>query len=173
MTTVHVQRIRPGQGQHLRRLRLHSVADADSAFAMSTEQLLNTTHDQWEHLCAHNSHGRDTIVVAQSSSGSFVGMAAMRIDPSPKLQHCGQVWGVFVAPAWRGQAVGTRLMTHIIDHGATLGLHSLKLSVTHLQHGAIHLYQQLGFTQFAYEPALLYVAGSYVDAIHMHYVYER
>jgi ribosomal protein S18 acetylase RimI-like enzyme len=168
---VQIQRILPGQGQQLRQLRLHSVADADHAFAMSTPQLQQTTHDQWEQMCAHYSHGRDTIVVAQSPAGALVGMAAMRIDPSHKLQHTGQVWGVFVAPEWRGQALGTRLMEHIINHGATLGLYCLKLSVTQAQVAAIHLYTRLGFTPYACEPALLYVAGCYVDAIHMYYLY--
>jgi len=170
---VLIQRIKPGQGQQLRRLRLQSVADVDSAFAISATQLQQTSHDQWEQLCAHNSHGRDTIAVACTPAGDLVGMAAMRIDPSPKLHHCGNVWGVYVAPAWRGHLVGTQLMQSIIGHGATLGLYSLKLSVTQAQHAAIRLYTQLGFTQYAYEPALLYVAGSYVDAIHMQYLYER
>ena len=170
---VQIQRIMPGQGQQLRQLRLQSIANADHAFAISTPQLLQTTADQWEHLCAHNSHGRDTIVGAYTHTGALVGMAGMRLDPSPKLQHCGMVWGVYVATDWRGQSIATRLMEHIIRHGASLHLYCLKLSVTQAQDAAIHLYTHLGFTQYAYEPALLYVAGTYIDAIHMHYLYER
>lgn len=169
----HVARIQPGQGQHLKAIRLESVHHNNTAFAISQTQLLGMSHDQWEQACANAMVGQhDAVFLAWHATG-VVGCVGIRIDPSPKMRHVGLVWGMYVSPAHRGNQLGIQLMQHVITHGEHLHLHMLKLSVTTNQETAIALYQRVGFERYAYEPALLNIEGVDIDALLMRYIYHR
>ena len=168
-----IERIRSGQGQALRTIRLQSVSHANHAFAISQTQLLAVSHDQWEQLCANSREGQCDAIFLAWHGQTVVGMVGARIDPSPKMRHAALIWGMFVLQQHRGNRLRTQLLEHVIDHTRTLGLHVLKLSVTTNQSEAIQLYYNRGFERYAYEPALLYVDGTAIDALHMHYRLER
>ena len=166
-----IRRIRPGHGAALRDLRLASVASDDQAFGISAPQLRALTLDAWEQACAQQCYGPNAIFVAESRDG-LQGMVGLRVDVSPKMQHCGQLWGMYVRPSHRGQGIGADLIKHIIAHGREHGLQMLKLSVSASQVAAITLYHGAGFATYATEPAYLCIDGVAIDAIHMQYVYS-
>jgi ribosomal protein S18 acetylase RimI-like enzyme len=114
----------------------------------------------------------NTILVAVLD-GMFVGMVGCRHDVSPKLQHCGMVWGMYVAPQQRGRGVGRRLLAAVKEHGIGQAYTMLKLSVTNYSAAAQTLYSEEGFTVYGHEPALLCIDGITYDAYHMMYTYPR
>ena len=168
-----IARIQPGQGQLLRAIRLESVQYNNSAFAISQTQLLGLSHDQWEQACSTAMVGQPDAIFVARSHADVIGMVGCRIDASPKMRHVGVVWGMYVNPSHRGKRIGTQLIEQVIAHGAHLGLHMLKLSVTTNQDAAIALYRRVGFARYAYEPALLHIDGIDIDALHMRYEYHR
>ncbi|HEX8981309.1 MAG TPA: GNAT family N-acetyltransferase [Ktedonobacterales bacterium] len=57
----------------------------------------------------------------------------------------GWVAGMGVAPAWRGQGIGGRLLEHLLVRMREVGLHQAQLEVLDINMPAIALYQRLGF----------------------------
>ncbi|MBM4412770.1 MAG: GNAT family N-acetyltransferase [Chloroflexi bacterium] len=168
-----IAQIQSGQGQALRTIRMQSVHHANLASAISQTQLLALSPDQWEQKCAESRAGQNNAIFLAWHQQTVVGMVGVRIDPSPKMRHAALVWGMFVAPHHRGKRLGTQLLERVIDHARLLSLLVIKLSATTNQPEAIQLYCKLGFERYAYEPALMYVDGIAIDALHMHYRLER
>jgi GNAT superfamily N-acetyltransferase len=94
-----------------------------------------------------------------------VGMGGCHCDASPKMAHCGMVWGMYVLPAHRKQGIAQCLLQAILDYGRTQQFTMLKLSVTAPQTSALHSDIRAGFVQYAHEPALLVVAGQEIGTI--------
>ncbi len=168
-----IARIQPGQGQILRAIRLESIHHNNTAFAISQTQLLDVSHDQWEQMCSANMHGQRPAIFLAWADHTVIGIVGCAIDASPKLQHVGQVWGMYVNPQHRKNAIGKQLLNAILVHGASICVRMLKLSVTTTQHAAIELYRNAGFQRYAYEPALLHSHGVDIDALHMRYIYTE
>lgn len=167
---IATRRIQSHDAHALAQLRHTALRDEPDAFAMSPSQLAPVDDSSWAALCSRNSHGTSSLVVATAAE-MLVGMAGIHVDASDKMRHCGMIWGVYVAPAYRGQGIATMMLTALIAHGVLQSLRMLKLSVTIGQHAAIRLYERLGFVTYAYEPALLLINTIEIDALHMVYRY--
>jgi ribosomal protein S18 acetylase RimI-like enzyme len=159
-------------GVALATLRHLALRVAPQAFAMSEVQLADLDDVSWTQLCARTTTGVDAIYVV-ATDDSLVGMAGCRVDASPKMAHCGMLWGMFVAPSYERHGYGSQLLAALITHGATHGLRMVKLSVTVMQQRAIALYERHGFQRYAYEPALMYIDNTEIDALHMVYRYSN
>lgn len=73
-----------------------------------------------------------------------VGMAGLRcVGLGPDAR--GEVWGVFVIPAWRGRGIGTELMRAVEAEARRLGRHRLLLDVVRTNEAAARLYMAAGF----------------------------
>lgn len=151
---MHIRRIQPADAMAVKQLRLQALAQAPLAFAMSVTQAADWSDDQWAQLASRNSEGVQTIVIAHVAD-ELVGMVGCHIDASPKMAHCGMVWGMYVKPAHRNHGIARQLLQSVIVHGGTHHLQMLKLSVTTSQTSALHGYIRAGFVQYAHEPALL------------------
>ena len=167
-----VRRIMPTDGIALATLRHHALRVAPQAFAMSEAQLADIDDVSWTQFCTQTATGTDAIYVV-SHADVLIGMAGCRVDASPKMAHSGLIWGMFVDPPYQHQGYGSQLLNALITHGAAHGLQMLKLSVTVLQQSAISLYERHGFRGYAYEPALLYIDNTEIDALHMVYRYSN
>lgn len=168
---MQIRRIQPADAMAVKRLRLQALTQEPLAFAMSVTQAADWADAQWEQMASRNSDGVQTVVLAQVGT-ELVGMVGCNIDASPKMTHCGMVWGMYVAPPHRNRRIAQQLLQAVIDHGSAHHLQMLKLSVTTSQTSALHAYLRAGFVQYAHEPALLYVDGAPIDAFHLYYRYD-
>jgi ribosomal protein S18 acetylase RimI-like enzyme len=85
-----------------------------------------------------------------------------------KTRHKGRIWGVYVAPEKRGQAVGRKLLQMLLERGGALdGIEMVLISVAATQTAAASLYRSLGFEKFGCEPRALLVGGKYIDEQYM------
>ena len=171
MTTIVVRRLTSTDAVTVAELRHSALGNEPHAFAMSMTQLAHPSHHSWHQLCARYSTGPNSIFVADTGD-AIVGMVGCHSDESPKMHHCGMLWGLYVALPLRGNGVAHMLLDAVIAHGVTQQWRMLKLSVTVYQHAAIRLYQRCGFTPYAHEPALLYIDNEEIDALHMVYRYH-
>jgi GNAT superfamily N-acetyltransferase len=168
---MQIRRIQPADAMALKQIRLQALVQEPLAFAMSASQATQWSDDQWAQLASRNSDGVPTIMLAQVGT-ELVGMVGCHIDASPKMAHCGMVWGMYVAQTHRKQGIARQLLQAVIDHGREHHLQMLKLSVTTTQTSALHGYLRAGFVQYAHEPALLCVDRVPIDAFHLYYRYD-
>ena len=170
---MELRRITPTDGPALKAIRLQSLATDNAAFAIHRDQLAALSDADWTDVCRKNAHDDANTILVAVLDGIVVGMVGCRQDISPKLQHCGMVWGMYVAPPQRGSGVGRRLLAAVREHGMGQSYTMLKLSVTNHSAAALALYSRAGFTAYAHEPALLCIDGITYDACHMMYTYPR
>ena len=166
-----IRRIQPADAMALKQLRLQALAQEPLAFAMSVSQAADWSDAQWAQMASRNSAGVQSIVLAVVAD-ALVGMVGCHCDASPKMAHCGMVWGMYVLPAHRQRGIAQRLLQAVIDHGRAQHFMMLKLSVTAPQTRALHGYERAGFVQYAHEPALLVVDDQEIDAFHLYYRYD-
>lgn len=99
---------------------------------------------------------------------TLVGTVALEFSAKPKTRHAGLVIGMYVRPAWRGQAVGTLLMRAAIDSAAARpGTRVLNLTVTEGNGPAIRLYERMGFSTWGLEPQALLTSSGFKGKVHM------
>jgi ribosomal protein S18 acetylase RimI-like enzyme len=89
------------------------------------------------------------FLVAEDATGPIVGFSLAYLDekPDPWLES------LHVAAAWRGRGVGTGLMRDVARAIRARGGNSMRLGVVKGNRGAGRLYERLGATVIAVEPA--------------------
>lgn len=98
----------------------------------------------------------------------LVGMARFRQQQNTEERHKGWIWGVYLAPEFRGRGFGRRLLLARVDGASGLpGLDTILLNVATSQLPARALYLRLGFHPFGVEPRALSLDGRYIDEEHM------
>jgi RimJ/RimL family protein N-acetyltransferase len=106
----------------------------------------------------------EAFVLGAFAEDQLVGTAGYFRRAEAKTRHKGHVWGVFVAPAFRGNGLGRELMQALLAEARRVdGLEQLDLSVAVTQPAARRLYESLGFSVYGREPRALKVGDGYVD----------
>jgi ribosomal protein S18 acetylase RimI-like enzyme len=143
------------------RLRLEALHCDPEAFSASLEEYQSLSLEEVKRRLWSDS---DTFVVGAFDEDRLVGMAGFYRHRSPKTNHKGHVWGVYVARGVRGKGIGRRMMRMLLDRGAAIGgIEQIMISVTTTQAVAISLYRSLGFESFGCEPRALKVGDRYFD----------
>lgn len=141
-------------------LRLEALESEPYAFSSSVAELRSTSI---EDIRMRLRPGANFVVGAFADS-TLAGVAGFVREQGEKSKHKGFVWGVYVSQRWRGQGVGRRLMTALIERArAQTGLERITLHVATVQVAARRLYASLGFEPFGYERESLKVDGVYLD----------
>ena len=73
--------------------------------------------------------------------GQLVGVCGLNIDPFVQGDRAGRVRHLYVAAAYRSQAVGSALLSEIVTHAAQ----SFDHLYTHAPQAAFRFYQRAGF----------------------------
>ena len=106
-------------------------------------------------------------VIGAFRDGALVGSSVLRRETSAKGRHKAGVYGVYVAPAARGQGVGRALLLETIARARALeGVRQLHIGVMTTQVAARALYGSLGFEVWGLEPRAVCVDGVFADEEH-------
>lgn len=97
-------------------------------------------------------------------SGSVVGLAIVRVLTGSEAGEA-ELESVVVAPDWRGQGLGTRLLSESARYARELGAARLDLEVRASNAAAIRLYERTGFQETGRRPG--YYRGPDEDAVLM------
>jgi GNAT superfamily N-acetyltransferase len=156
---LDVRALTPDDAPAFHKLRLSALAGSPEAFASSVAEEISMTPDGVRERCAP---APPSAVFGAFSVRTLVGIAGFLIDAKQKHRHKGLLWGVYVAPEWRGMDLGRRLVERVIEHAAghVLLLHA---AVTTSNSVARTLYQRLGFTPYGVETKALCIDGAYYD----------
>lgn len=146
----------------LREIRLRSLREEPRAFLVDAEE--------FEKLPLENvaRSFNNAWIACAFENGKAVGMSGLYRHSGKKLAHKGTVWGVYVAPEARGQGLGRKLITLLLDEALKAGIELVTLSTDVKNSITVELYQSLGFAPSGIEMHILKLPdGSYVDDVQM------
>lgn len=140
-----IQRLRRGDGDQLRDVRLRALADAPYAFSSSFDRESDLGPEFWDDLVAQSEFGETGVVFVAVDHGQCVGMAGGRfVDDGREVV---MLWGMWVDPAARRHGLGQALVEAVVDWARAGGARCLRLAVTDCEASrpAALLYGKLGF----------------------------
>lgn len=121
----------------------------------------------------------EQIEALEKSNGSFLlgafdegsqlmGIIGFHRQTGPRLDHIGEIWGLYVDPKARGQSLGQILISQTIREASQLsGLKQIKLQLEAGNTKAKNLYESFGFKVWGMEPRAVQVDGIFYDDYHM------
>ena len=148
-------------------LRLQGLQECPVAFGGSYDEEKELP---LEEVARHFGHEGIRLFGAFTGDGQLVGIAVLdRAPPQYKrVQHKAEIWGMYVAPRFRGQGIGRALLEAALSHARGLaGLRRINISVMTSNQVAKSLYESCGFERYGVEPEVVRIDGDYYDAAHM------
>ncbi len=132
----------PADWQAIRALRLRARAVDPQAFRTTLDQERQAEEAQSaERVARGASSPTEAIWVALADSGELVGMSGIASEGQSF-----RIWGMWVAPEFRKQGLGSRLLEHLVAWArAVRPTAAVKLEVNPSQGAAAHLYESRGF----------------------------
>ena len=140
---VTIRRIRPDEGARLRAIRIEALADSPSAFGSTLAETIRRPYAYWEHRAADNAAGEESVLFVAEEPEGWCGLAGAYRDESDRTSA--DLISMWVRPAYRGQALGRRLVESVVAWARGHGLAQLALWVETGNASAIALYECCGF----------------------------
>lgn len=147
----------------VREMRLEALGQHPAAFGSDLESAVHLDVAYWQGRIDHVGNG---IFVAAAGRG-LAGMAGIYVSERPKMRHAGNIWGVYVRPAWRGQGVAGQLIAACVGWARERELRIVKLAVVTTNTPAIRCYMEAGFRVYGVEPLAICYDGVYYDELLM------
>jgi len=140
---MEVRRLRVGEEQAIRELRLRALRDAPYAFSSSLAEEEHDPPEHWDGLAARSEAATDSVVFVAVAADALVGMIGgyMSDDDPPAAG----VWGMWVAPEARRGGVASRLLDAVTGWARGRGAARLELSVSDRASAAAAFYRRRGF----------------------------
>ena len=110
-----------------RALRLEALQNEPTAFSADYEVNAARPESYFEERLRELGEG-GAITFAEYE-GDLLGMCGIHRGESPKTQHNGWIWGVYVKPGWRCLGIASALIEHCIAWGRAHGVKVVKLGV--------------------------------------------
>lgn len=108
------------------------------------------------------------VVLGAFDGDELVGTVGIDFERRIKARHKALLFGMMVAPAWRGRGLGRELVLAALDLARLRpGVVLVQLTVTDTNRGARALYERCGFVEFGVEPRAVAVGGTFVGKSHM------
>ena len=142
---VSIRRIRKGEGQVFRAVRLAALADSPDAFGSSYESALARTPESWVGQSDSTASGGQRSTFLAFDEGQTVGITALYRDPDEALR--GELLQVWVAPGYRGTGLAGRLMDAALDWARAVGILRAVAGVAETNHRVIAFYEKHGFVR--------------------------
>jgi ribosomal protein S18 acetylase RimI-like enzyme len=162
---MQIRRLVPADAAAFQSLRLGGLRECPSAFASSYEEEYELALDV---VAERLQAGADRVVLGALSGPVLAGIVGVEREALLKLSHKAHIWGFYVAPAFRRQGIGRRLVDAALQHAYAMpGVRQVNLSVDAANTPAIALYEAAGFTTFGVERAFMHVDGIAQDERHM------
>lgn len=135
-----------------------------SAMDTWTEEPVTAVAD----MLRNESESLHDFILGAFVEGMLIGVIGFFRPTQPTISHTGHVWGMFVAPEWRGQGVAGKLLDAIIQQARHMsGLSQLKLTTINRYKAPLALYRSRGFRIIATEKRMVHLEGSYYDELYM------
>jgi RimJ/RimL family protein N-acetyltransferase len=146
-------------------LRLTALRECPTAFSSSYEEECDIPLAEAAQRLVPD---RDRAIFGAFDGDDLVATVGLQREGRRKLAHKAIIWGVYVAPSFRGRGVGRLLLERALAHARSMpDLLQVTLGVNTMNTAAIALYESVGFEQFGLERGFLRVDGVLYDELHM------
>jgi ribosomal protein S18 acetylase RimI-like enzyme len=132
-----IERLRPGDGERLRGIRLRALADAPEAFGSTLAESELRSPEDWEAQVV----ALPTFVWRDGDAD----LGMVRAAPHDADAEAGYLISLWVAPEARGRGVGAALVGEVVAWARGRGLRRLVLDVGEHNVAARRLYERNGF----------------------------
>ena len=140
---ISIERIKPGEWQTLRDIRLRSLQDAPEAFGQRYDEAAAVPDDEWKSIARSSSSGNRRIwILARDESESPIGVVQGRRRPPADCL----LFSMWVDPAARRSGVGGALVDAIQDWAESWDAQRVVLWVLAANESAMRFYDRIGFT---------------------------
>lgn len=147
---ITIRRIRRGEAELFREMRLASLKDSPFAFTTTYASAAARSPDSWREQADGTAEGPDRCTFFAFSDDTPVGIAAMYRHTGSKDE--GEVLQVWVAPDFRGTVVARDLLDGIFRWSAESGFRRVLATITQGNDRAMRFYRKCGFE--VVDPAL-------------------
>jgi ribosomal protein S18 acetylase RimI-like enzyme len=144
-----------------RTIRLEALINAPVAFSQTLEDAEKQTIDDYRKIVSG-----PFPPFAAFDGTKAIGTVGFYILGGLKMSHRGVLWGMYVSPTHRGQGIGRKLISSVIDH-ARGRVEQIHLHVVTTNTAAYDLYRSMGFVPYGIEPRALRYAGRDYDEVMM------
>lgn len=146
-------------------LRLRALRDHPEAFGQPYAEAAALSEGEVQHSFASFWDFEDNLVFcAVAEDGTVVGMTGLAGWSRPKMRHRMDIWGVYVAPEFRGQGIADWLLEAAIDYARSIvGVLQLHLQVVSTNVAAIRSYERAGFVRWGRMPRADIIDGVALD----------
>jgi GNAT superfamily N-acetyltransferase len=140
---AQLERLRPGEGERWRRIRLSALTEAPHAFGTTYAQAAQWDPARWEAQVV------ELATFVALIDGRDVGVARGAPHQTPGARELISMW---VAPSARRQGIGAQLIESVVAWAEADGASELVLDVVATNASAIALYQRSRFVRLDAEP---------------------
>jgi GNAT superfamily N-acetyltransferase len=140
---ISVRRIRAGEGQLFRDLRLAALKESPTAFLSTYESAVERDWESWRAQADSASSGTERCTFIAFADRTPVGIASAYRD-SPEAEE-GEVLQFWVHPNWRSRGIGRALLEALVQWGAESGVRWLWAGVAAGNDRAVRFYERQGF----------------------------
>ena len=144
VVSIGVRRIRPDEGQTLRRIRLAALGDSPTAFGSTLSREIQLSGDDWEERARRSAGGSErALFFAVGEGESILGLAGgYRPDSlAPEVE----LISMWTDPSARRSGVGRLLVNAVVEWSRSVGAERVDLWVTRGNGPAELLYRAMGF----------------------------
>ena len=141
---MQIRRLRPDEGLRLKELRLAALKDSPNAFWTKFAEARLSPDEDWERAAETASNDDEAILIAEDGD-KWVGMIGL--FPDEAVNDALHIWGMWVAPEYRGRSVGRALLDGALEVAARTSATSIRLHVVTTNESAKRLYERTGFEQ--------------------------
>lgn len=162
---MKIRRLEPQDAATLQSFRLRALKEAPTAFVSSYEEEKSLPLSLVEGRLAAD-HGGG--VLGAFVDEALVGVVGLHREQQRNASHKAVMWGVYLAPEYRGQGIAQELVRAALALASSLtGVQRVTLCVNAGNAGAIRLYETFGFEAFGKEPEAIFIDGELHDETYM------
>lgn len=143
LVNYRIRRLKPGEFDLYRRLRLESLRESPEAFLTSLESARARDEAGWTAQADGAASGPDRAIFILLADGP-AGLAALYRDSV--LPAEGELVQVWVAPSFRGRGAAAALMDAVFEWAASNNFMTVRAEIARSNPRALNFYKKYGFT---------------------------
>jgi len=141
---ISIRRLRVGEAELYKQLRLASLQEAPYAFSSSYNSAVSRSAQSWREQADGTAHGSDRATFVALSDDLAVGIAALYRHP--KESDTGEILQVWVTPEFRGKGVALSLLSSIFEWACRNDFRCIIATITKTNTRARRFYEKCGFS---------------------------
>lgn len=156
-----IRRVTADDVKSLIEIRLEALKNHPVAFSADYEKELRRPMPEWRKRISESA----TFIAWDGETAA--GMAGFIGGWSSKTSHHGTIWGVYVRPAYRGQALGGRLVNRCLQWARSEGFRMVYIAAASNNTAAVRCYARCGFSVYGLQPMAVCVDDVCYDELLM------